>query len=149
MYEGGLRVLGFARWPGKIKPASASDRITLSMDIFATSCEVAGAAAPKDIDGVSFLPALLGQQRPEPARDLYFVRREGGLMYCGKTIEAYIHGDWKLVLDSPFAPLELYNLKTDPQETTDLATKEKKRVMELSAGLRKEVQRGGRVPWQR
>lgn len=149
MYEGGLRVPAFARWPGKIKAGSTTDRISLSMDTFATSCEAAGIAAPKGIDGVSFLPTLLGKEQAERPRDLYFVRREGGVQYCGKTIEAYIRGEWKLVLDSPFAPLELYNLKNDPLETTDLANKEAKRVMELTEGLRKQVQRGGMVPWQR
>jgi arylsulfatase A-like enzyme len=149
MYEGGLRVPGIARWPGKIKAGSTTDRIALSMDIYATSCEVAGVEAPKTIDGVSFLPSLLGKPQPDGPRDLYFVRREGGIQYCGKTIEAYIRGDWKLVLDSPFAPIELYNLKNDPQETTDLAAKNKRTLMELSAGLRKQIQRGGSVPWQR
>ena len=154
MYEGGLRVPAIARWPGRIAAGSTTKRVALSMDIFATSCaaaEVAAEAMPKEIDGVSLLPTLLGepQVEQEAERDLYFVRREGGLMYCGKTIEGLIRGEWKIVLDSPFAPLELYNLKNDPQETTDLATKEKKRVMELTAGLRKQVQRGGRVPWQR
>ncbi len=154
MYEGGLRVPAIARWPGRIAAGSTTKSVAVSMDIFATSCEVAGMAKdamPKEIDGVSFLPTLLGQSQTESEtqRDLYFVRREGGPMYCGKTIEALIRGEWKIVLDSPFAPLELYNLKSDPGETTDLADKEKKRVMELTAGLRKQVQRGGRVAWQR
>jgi arylsulfatase A-like enzyme len=149
MYEGGLRVPGIARWTGKIKAASTTDRIALSMDIYATSCEVAGVDAPKNIDGASFRPTLRGKPQPDGPRDLYFPRREGGIQYCGKTIEAYIRGDWKLVLDSPFAPMELYNLKDDPQETTDLASKNKKMLMELSAGLRKQIQRGGSVPWQR
>jgi arylsulfatase A-like enzyme len=151
MYEGGLRVPGLARWPGRIQAGSKTKHIALSMDIFATSCEAAGARAPADIDGVSFLPTLLGQPQAaaETPRDLYFVRREGGPLYCGKTIEALIRGDWKLVLDSPFAPMELYDLKNDPQETKDLAAKEKKMVSELAAALRKQMQRGGRVPWQR
>jgi len=148
MYEGGLRVPGIARWPGRVKPGSGTDRIALSMDIFATSCEAAGVKPPADIDGVSFLPTLLGQPQPEAKRDLYFCRREGGVPYCGKTIEAVIRGDWKLVLDSPFAPLELYNLRRDPQETTDLAAKEKAVLRDITAALRKQIQRGGDVPWQ-
>jgi arylsulfatase A-like enzyme len=148
MYEGGLRVPGIVRWPGKTKPGSSTAHVALSMDIFATSCAVAGVTPPADIDGVSFLPTLLGQPQSAAPRDLYFVRREGGLLYCGKTIEALIHGEWKLVLDSPFAPLELYNLTRDPHETTDLAVKEKAVVRELTAALRKQVQRGGAVPWQ-
>jgi arylsulfatase A-like enzyme len=148
MYEGGLRVPGAARWPGVIKPGSRTERPTLTMDIFATACAVAGVKVPAGIDGVSFLPTLRGETEPLLARDFYFVRREGGPMYAGKTIEGFRRGDWKLVQDSPFAPLELYNLKSDPMEATDLAAKEKKIFMELSAALRVHIQRGGEVPWQ-
>lgn len=148
MYEGGLRVPGAARWPGQIKPGSHTDRITLSMDIFATACAVAGVVPPAGIDGVSFLPALRGDSDPGTDRDYYFVRREGGPAYGGKTIEAFRQGDWKLLQDSPFAPLELYNLKADPQETTDLAGTEKKVLSTLNAALRRQIQRGGAVPWQ-
>jgi arylsulfatase A-like enzyme len=149
MYEGGLRVPGIARWPGKISAGSTAKHVAVSMDIFATACEAAGVTPPKDIDGVSFLPTLLGKEQPHMLRDLYFVRREGGMQYAGKTIEALTRGDWKLVLNSPFAPMELYNLKDDPQETTDLAAKEKQVLAEMTAALRKQVQRGGRVPWQK
>jgi len=148
MYEGGLRVPGAARWPGKIQPGSHTDRVALSMDIFATACEASGAKPPAGIDGVSFLPTLLGQSQLETKREFYFVRREGGLVYGGKTIEALRRGDWKLIQDSPFAPLELYNLKNDPQEASDVVAKEKAVVKELAAGLRKNIQRGAEVPWQ-
>lgn len=149
MYEGGLRVPGAARWPGVIKPGTSTDRLTLTMDIFATACAVAGVQPPPNIDGVSFLPALRGEAEAPDRRDFYFVRREGGPAYGGKTIEAFRHGDWKLLQDSPFAPLELYDLKSDPQETTDLATKNRKIYNELAASLRRQIQRGGAVPWQR
>jgi arylsulfatase A-like enzyme len=148
MYEGGLRVSGAANWPGKIRPGGHTQRIALSMDIFATACEAAGVKPPSGIDGVSFLPTLLGQQQPETERELYFVRREGGPEYGGKTIEALRRGDWKLIQDSPFARQELYNLRLDPGETTDLAGKEKKIFQELAAALRRHIQRGGQVPWQ-
>lgn len=148
MYEGGLRVPGAARWPGRIPAGSATDRVMLSMDIFATACAVAGVEPPEGIDGVSFCPTLLGQSQPEAKRELYFVRREGGPAYCGKTIEGLIRGEWKLVLDSPFAPFELYNLRNDPQESNDLAAKERGVARELTAALRKHIQRGGSVPWQ-
>jgi len=149
MYEGGLRVPAAARWPGRIKPGSYTEHQAMSMDIFATACEAAGEAVPKNIDGISFLPALLGQPQPELVRDHYFVRREGGPQYGGKTIDAVIRGDWKLLQDSPFAPQELYNLKTDPQETTNLAAKEKKIFLELNAIMRMQGQRGGSVGWQK
>jgi arylsulfatase A-like enzyme len=91
MYEGGLRV------PGVVKPGSRTDRLTLTMDIFPTVCEVTGTQPPKGIDGVSFLPALQGEKEPAGDREVYFVRREGGAVYGGKTIEALRRGRWKLV----------------------------------------------------
>ena len=118
------------------------------MDIFATVAEVASVKPPADVDGVSFLPALLGDNPPEAQREFYFVRREGGIAYGGKTIEALRRGDWKILQDSPFAPLELYNLATDPKETTDLSKEQRKIFRDLDAALRLHVQRGGEVPWQ-
>ena len=148
MYEGGLRVPAAARWPGRIQPGSRTARPTLTMDIFPTACAAAGAALPAGLDAASFLPVLLGQPDPAAARDLYFVRREGGPAYGGKTIEALRRGNWKIVQDSPFAPLELFNLSTDPQETTNLSTRNRKIFNDLSAALRLQIQRGGAVPWQ-
>jgi arylsulfatase A-like enzyme len=148
VYEGGLRVPFGARWPAQIKAGSQTGRIALSMDIFPTVLAAAGLAAPAGIDGVSFLPTLRGEPQPELARDYYFVRREGGPAYGGKTIDAVRQGDWKLLQDSPFAPLELYNLKEDPRETTDLAGQQNKIFAALSAVLRRQIQRGATVPWQ-
>lgn len=148
MYEGGLRVPGAARWPGVIAPGSQTTRMTLTMDVFATACAAAGVALPPKLDAVSFLPTLRGETEPPSARDFYFVRREGGPMYGGKTIEAFRRGPWKILQDSPFAPIELYNLASDPLEAENLSKKERKVFLELSESLRKQVQVGGQVPWQ-
>ena len=148
MYEGGLRVPGVARWPAKVKPGSRTEQMALSMDIFATLCEVAAVRPPAGVDGVSFLPALLGEPPRETPPDRYFVLREGGPNFGGKTSNALIANQWKLLQDRPFLPWELYNLRLDPQETTDLAAKEPKRFQTLDAAMRKHIQRGGQVPWQ-
>ena len=148
MYEGGLRVPAAARFPGRIQPGSHTDRMTLTMDIFATACEALGIQPPAGIDAVSFLPTLSGRAEAPLKRDLYFVRREGGAAYGGKTIEAFRRGDWKLLQDSPFAPLELYELSSDPQERTNVAGKEHQIFNQLSAGLRQQIQLGGQTPWQ-
>lgn len=148
MYEGGLRVPFAARWPGHIKPLSSTSRIALTMDMFPTALAAAGVAVPKGIDGVSLLPTILDEPTSEPQRFYYFVRREGGLAYGGKTIEALRDGDWKLLQDSPYAPLELYNLKDDPRESTNLAAREREIPGRLDATLRRQLQKGGTVPWQ-
>jgi len=94
------------------------------------------------------VPLFQGKAIDRP-RDLYFTRREGGRAYGGKTYEAIIRGDWKLLQNDPYSPLQLYNLKTDPQETEDLAATHPKRVNELSKVLRAHIQRGGATPWQK
>lgn len=148
MYEGGLRVPGAARWPGRIKAGSHTERTTLSMDIFATACEAADVKIPANIDGASFLTTLLGQEQPETPRDYYFVRREGGPPYAGLTIEALRRGPWKLVHNSPFQKLELFDMQSDPRETTDVAQKAPQVYRELIGALQLHIQRGGQTPWQ-
>ena len=148
MYEGGLRVPLAARWPGRIAAGKHTGGRWLSMDLFPTILEACGAEPINGIDGVSLLGALTGGEEKSPERDLYFVRREGGLAYGGKTIEAFRRGDWKLVQDSPFAPLELYNLADDPLEAKNLAGSHRPMLEKLNAALRVQVQRGGAVPWQ-
>jgi arylsulfatase A-like enzyme len=148
MYEGGLRVPGAVRWPKRVAAGSRTERAVVTMDLFPTLCEAAGLSTPVGIDGVSFLPTLLGIEQTDPSRDLYFVRREGGPAYGGKTIEALRRGDWKLIHDNPFAPRELYNLARDPGETTDLAKTEPDVLRALSAAGQTHIQRAGSVPWQ-
>src|SRR5262249_42708448 len=61
LYEGGIRVPFLARWPGKIKAGTTSDLPAGFFDLLPTFCAIAGVDAPKDIDGVSLLPTLLGK----------------------------------------------------------------------------------------
>ncbi|MBL9151922.1 MAG: sulfatase [Verrucomicrobiales bacterium] len=67
-YEGGYRVPGLVRWPGRIAPGQVVESIACTMDIFATSLDAAGISLPKDItiDGRSLLPILMGKATPEP-----------------------------------------------------------------------------------
>ncbi len=147
-YDGGLRVPFMVRWPGRIAAGSRSDYAGLVFDLFPTFLELAGAPLPDGLDAVSLVPVLRGGTI-ETQRDLYFVRREGGMAYGGKSYEALIRGDWKLMQNDPYSPLELYHLKDDPQEKNNLAGKSPRVMQELSAALRAHIQRGGAVPWQR
>ncbi len=148
MYEGGLRVPMGVAWPGRIPPASRTDRVTLSMDIFPTLCEAAGVRVEHPVEGRSFLATLRGEDQPSPERDLFFHRREGGNRYYGLTIQAIRRGRWKLLQNSPFAPPELYDLEHDPQEQHDLAKESPQLYQQLARALQMQIQRGGAVPWQ-
>ena len=76
LYEGGLRVPMIVRWPGKIKAGAVSDFLWYFPDVFPTLAELAHAEAPKDLDGISIVPALLGEavagRRQETHEFLYW-----------------------------------------------------------------------------
>ncbi|MHC4693256.1 MAG: sulfatase-like hydrolase/transferase [Planctomycetota bacterium] len=147
MYEGGIRVPMCAVWPSKIKPGSRDDRFALTMDLFPTICEAAGASVDNEIDGRSILPTLLGKSQLTEERFLFWVRREGG-HYGGRAYYAARYGDFKLVQNSPFEPLQLYNLKDDPKEQNPL---ERRHPMynRLFSALRNHIIEAGAVPWEK
>jgi len=149
MYEGGIRVPMCASWPGRIAPGSKSERVGLTMDIFATACRAAGTSTPEGIDGVSLLDGMLGRAEQTPERDLVWVRREGGVQFAGRDFYAFRRGGWKLLQNSAFEPYQLYNLADDPGETQDRAKSEPKIYREMVAALMLHIQRAGRTPWQR
>ena len=149
MYEGGLRVPALVRWPGVTQSGQRISTAAMTMDLFPTICELAGAEPPEAIDGRSLAGLLTGADPGDWQRDLYFHRREGGATYGGLVINAVIRDPWKLLQNSPFAPQELYRLDLDPMESRDLSATELPKLNELRAALRLQVQRGGAIPWQR
>ncbi len=150
MYEGGIREPFCAVWPGKIKPGSRHEGVALTMDLMPTLLEAAGVPVPPGLDGVSVLPALLGQPQPGLAdRHLIWVRREGNPRYRGRDYYAVRRGDWKLLQNSPFQPYELYNLSTDSLETHNLADENKAKLEELYRVLMAHLQKAATVPWQK
>ena len=147
MYEGGIREPMCAVWPGRIEAGSRSNRVALTMDLFPTVCEAAGVDIDHEIDGRSILPTLLDRSRPEEDRFLFWVRREGG-HYGGRAYYAARYDDFKLVQNSPFEPLELYNLAEDPKEENPLGTNHPM-YKKLFAALRNHISQAGAVPWQK
>jgi len=147
MYEGGIREPMCAVWPGKIEAGSRSDRVSLTMDLFPTICEAAGVNVTHEIDAKSILPTLLGQSQPEEDRFLFWVRREGG-HYGGRAYYAARYGDFKLVQNTPFEPLELYNLQEDPREEKPLGNNHPM-YKKLFLALRDHISQAGAVPWQK
>ncbi|WP_373495147.1 sulfatase-like hydrolase/transferase [Aquiflexum sp.] len=149
MYEGGLRVPTVITWPEKIKAGSVSDQVNMTMDIYPTLLEVVGVKFNHTIEGRSFLATLLGENMEEEPRPLYFTRREGGALYGGKAYHALLQGDWKLLQNNPYQPLELYNLEKDPLEKIDLISEEPEIFKIMNNILMKHIQVGGMVPWQK
>lgn len=148
-FDGGLRVPFMVRWPGMVQPGSRSDYAGLTFDLFPTLLEAAGVRAthPNELDAVSLLPVLRGARIDEP-RDLYFVRREGGPAYGGKSYQALIRGEWKLLQNDPYSPRELYHLASDPGETTNLAEQAPDIFREMASALQAQIQKAGAIPWQ-
>ncbi|MBW3600689.1 MAG: arylsulfatase [Planctomycetes bacterium] len=125
-YEGGIRVPLIVRWPGRVEPGSTSDHVCAFWDILPTLAEVAGARPPENIDGLSLVPTLTGSGEQPEHEYLYWEYARGG----GLT-RAIRRGPWKAIQNRPGGEVELYNLKHDPSETTDVSAKHPDRVERL------------------
>ena len=115
LYEGGIRAPFIARWPGKIEPGTTSELLTTFADFLPTAADAIGAPVPSGTDGISILPTLLGEQQTKLHDSLYFEIYEP---YFQQSVRL---GDWKGYRLGTKAPLELYDLKSDPAEKHDLA----------------------------
>jgi arylsulfatase A-like enzyme len=128
MYEGGHRVPGLIRWPGKVEAGGTSDLPVIGSDFFPTALAAAGVEPPAGVklDGMNLLPALADGmiERPRP-----MVWRWGGKV-------AYREGPWKIVVDESLEKPELYDLAADRGETTDLASREPERLSAMMERLR-------------
>jgi len=149
MYEGGIRVPACAMWPGHIPEGYVTDQVAMLMDLFPTACEVADVPLTHELEGRSIWPTLQGEQQDFSERVLYWLRREGSQRFLGQCQHAVRLGDIKLLHNSPFEPLELYNLSTDALETTNNAQTEAELFREMSGLFQAETQKSGNVPWQR
>lgn len=129
LYEGGIRVPMIARWPGRITAGTETSHIGYFGDLMATCAELAGVDAPANLDSISFVPTLTGQaDKQKKHRYLYWEFYERG----GK--QAVRHENWKAVrIPMRTGPIELYDLGTDPGETTDLAARHPQIVAQLEA----------------
>jgi arylsulfatase A len=156
LYDGGIRVPGIIRWPGRITPDSTSAQPVSGVDLLPTLCEIVGLAPPADrtLDGASVLP-VLGGARLTRTKPLYWQF----LWAPSRPQVALRDGDWKLVaalaagrprrgirLDAEtlqyikqpgLSGFELYNLKDDPAEMTDLAAAQPLKLEALKGSMQK------------
>lgn len=130
LYEGGIHVPMIAKWPNKIKAATSTDHISAFWDIMPTFAEITGKKLVENIDGISFLPTLLGEETQKKHEYLYWEFHEKG----GRT--AIRKGKWKgvkyNVLKKPNQTIELYDLDNDPSEENNLAAQHPEIVKELT-----------------
>ena len=110
------------RWKGRIEPGSEADFPWYFADVMPTLAELAGCGeqVPSTVDGISVLPTILGEEateRKQQTREYMYWE-----LGSGKRIRKGLRmGDWKAVQMDPAKPIELFNLKTDESETTDVA----------------------------
>lgn len=150
-WEGGHRVPFIVRWPGRVAEGGVSDATVCLTDIMATCAAITGAKLPANTaeDSFSFLSAMTGVADGSPQRDYTIhqtikldlaIRRgpwkyldhrgSGGNNHDSGGLRAYAHPD-----AAPDAPGQLYNLETDPGETTNLYFKHPEIVKELKSRL--------------
>ncbi len=118
LYEGGIREPFVARWRGTIKPGTQTEMSAALYDLYPTFLQLAKGTVPKGLDGISLANALTG--KPQKQHEyLYWELHESG----GK--QAIRMGKWKGVKPDVStkenAPLELYDINTDPQEKNNIA----------------------------
>jgi arylsulfatase A-like enzyme len=139
-YEGGIRVPMMVRWPARVEPGGLCDLPVSGMDFYPTFLEAAGLPVPegKVLDGTSLIPLLTRRGYPEGALFWHYpIYLEGG---NGETRDPLFRtrpttvmrlGDWKLHEFFEDGGIELYNLREDIGELTNLAEQMPEKVKEL------------------
>ena len=131
LYEGGIRAPFLVVWPHKIKEGSVTNHISSFWDVLPTLTEIANIKNPKNIDGISFLPTLLGKKNQKKHHSLYW---EYNIKKGRKAIRK---DNWKGVWHNINAKgekkgsFELYDLSKDESETKNIANQHPSIVKEL------------------
>ena len=116
LYEGGIRVPMIVRWPGKIKARQTSNLPWAAWDLMATFADLAGAKIPQHCDGISVVPALLGQPDKQARREYLYWEYQHGKQ------QAVRMGPWKGIrFGGTKEPIELYDLRKDIGEKNNVA----------------------------
>jgi arylsulfatase A len=159
LYEGGIRVPGIVRWPVRVKSGQTVSEPVCSLDLLPTFCELAEVKLPqgRQLDGASVVALFDGQpfERKTPLYWHYFrsigapkaAMRVGDYMILGHWDGPALgpggsvhRGDSETIKAAKLVKFELYNLKDDLAETTDLAEREPARLKELSTLLVKKYE---------
>jgi arylsulfatase A len=112
LYEGGLRIPFIVKWLGKVKPGTASDYLGYFPDMMPTFAKVANVECPDDIDGISILPTLTGDDSKQEKHEYLYWEFMGQIAVRKEYLKAIKiqKGEW-----------ELYDLSKDIEEKNNLA----------------------------
>jgi arylsulfatase A len=158
--DAGHRMPFIASWPGKIQAGSSCGELICFTDMMATLASLLGEKLPTDAgeDSFDISPLMRGEKPAQPIRN--------GMVHVnyGSYTLAIREGDWKLILPSgiyvakdgtvtpdhivethgkgPNDKFQLYNLRTDPGETTNVFAQEPDKAKELFTALQADVARG-------
>ncbi len=135
LYEGGIRVPLIVRWPEKIKAGSSSEALVSSVDFYPTLLALADGKKPKKqvLDGHSMLPALKDNTF-DPEREVF---THYPVYHHEQPMSALRKGDWKIVENLVTTEFDLYNLKHDVSEMTDLKFSFPQKLEEMKRSLKK------------
>ena len=127
-FEGGTHVPFFARWPKAISPGTRFENPISHLDIFGTAAAAAGVAVPNDrrIDGVNLMPFINGDKKGDPHKSIFW--RTG-------HYQAVLNKGWKMKVSENPSKVWLFNLKEDPTEQHNIASRHPEKVAELRALL--------------
>lgn len=154
-YEGGIREPMIVYWNGVAKPGSTIDKYLMIEDFFPSILEMAKVKRYKTIqpiDGKSFVPLITGKGDPSKGRALYWNTPNtwypGDLSSQGIGQTCAIRkGDYKLVYWYKNGKKELFNVKDDISETTDISARHPKLVAKMSKELGRFLRKvGGQRP---
>jgi arylsulfatase A-like enzyme len=148
MYEGGIRVPAFFFWKNKIEPGTVTENFAMLMDLFPTFCEASGIKPIQNIDGISILPTLLGKKQTTNDRYVFWVRREGG-SYGGQAYYAARYQDFKILQNTPYEPIQYFNIRNDEYEEKDMDPSEDETYQKLRLQLQEHIRETGEIPWQK
>ena len=131
LFEGGIHVPYFIKWPAKIPAGTTVTQPVHHFDAFATAAAAGGAALPIDrkIDGIDLVPFANGEAQGVTHERLFW--------RSGASQTALVDG-WKLNVSSPSGADSrkwLFDLRADPAEQEDLSAKRPKKLAELEAAL--------------
>lgn len=147
VYEGGIREPMLVRWPGVVQPGSVAEQYVTVEDFFPTVLDIAKARERKTVqklDGQTFVPILKNSSLTDPKRVLlwhhphrWIPKEAPGVSWAS----AMRQGDWKLVYQHRIESLELYNLKDDIGEQTDLAKANPQKVREMAVVFTEQLKK--------